>query len=94
MTHRSHEPTCPVPVLTWFCWADRDSVHEIRFHSCTSSVIHGGRVNVSARRFLAPFWKHVVPMDVWQSNVCDDPAFSIRCLNLLELTTERGWSFR
>jgi hypothetical protein len=27
-------------------------------------------------------------------NVCDDPAFSIRCLNLLELTTERGWSFR
>src|SRR5260370_40622944 len=27
-------------------------------------------------------------------NVCDDANFGVRCLNLLELTTERGWSFR
>ena len=27
-------------------------------------------------------------------NVSDDPAFGVRCLSLLDLTTERAWSFR
>jgi|SRR5882762_6179503 len=27
-------------------------------------------------------------------NVCNDPDFNIGCLNLLQLTTERSWSFR
>lgn len=27
-------------------------------------------------------------------NVCDDHAYGIKCVDLLELTTERGWAFR
>lgn len=26
-------------------------------------------------------------------NICRDPAFDVKCLNLLELTKERGWKF-
>ncbi|MBI5220442.1 MAG: DUF4411 family protein [Candidatus Liptonbacteria bacterium] len=27
-------------------------------------------------------------------NVCDDPLFGVKCLNLWELVTERGWTFQ